>query len=364
MKRLMEEKGLTREQAAGVVGNLGHESAGFTAFEEGAPNKYGTRGAGWAQWTDTPGSPRRTQFENWSRQHGLDPKSPEASERYLFEGDPEFAKAIDAVKGTQTTAESVRAFHDSFERSAHPDAPGRYSFANRAASGNFGSAEGMNWAGTNQQGFTNPVIGGNVISEHGAARPGGTTGRHQGIDIGAPAGTGIRATTDQTITQVGVIGGKYGYGVKAVDAEGREHVYAHMQGDPRELGLAPGQQVKAGQSIGAVGNTGNARNTPSHLHYEVRPRVGAYAQSYNPRQFLGAPKGGAVARDPDRSAREEPSAGLDDARKVRSELEEPIRLNFAKEPGADQFARSSIRRQADRELRDARATSFADIGAA
>jgi hypothetical protein len=148
MKRLMEERGLTKAQAAGVLGNLGHESAGFTAYEEGAPNRHGTRGAGWAQWTDAPGSPRRAMFENWSKQHGLDPKTPEASERYLLEGDPQFNQAIEAVKKTTTTDESVRAFHDSFERSNFPNAPGRFQYARRAMElgaegGGAGGADGQ-----------------------------------------------------------------------------------------------------------------------------------------------------------------------------------------------------------------------------
>lgn len=57
-------------------------------------------------------------------------------------------------------------------------------------------------------------------------------------------------------------------------------------------------------------------------------------------------------------------SGLDEAKQVRAELEEPIKLNFAREPGSEQFARSSLRRQADREMRDARMSSFTDIGAA
>jgi hypothetical protein len=132
LDRLMNEKGLTREQAAGVVGNLGHESAGFTAYEEGAPNRYGTRGAGWAQWTNTPGSPRRDMFENWARAQGLNPRSPEASERYLFEGDPEFAKAIEAVKRTTTTDQAMRTFESKFERAGVKHYGSRNAYARRA----------------------------------------------------------------------------------------------------------------------------------------------------------------------------------------------------------------------------------------
>ena len=113
MRGLMDRYGLSREQAAGVLGNLGHESAGFTAYHEGgmAPGKGGV---GWAQWTGS----RRRDFEKWTSDHGLNPTSDEASWRYLTEGDPETPKAIAAVKRTTNRQDATRAFHDSFERSA------------------------------------------------------------------------------------------------------------------------------------------------------------------------------------------------------------------------------------------------------
>jgi murein DD-endopeptidase MepM/ murein hydrolase activator NlpD len=175
------------------------------------------------------------------------------------------------------------------------------------APGALGGPGTLSWQNANAAGFTNPVEGGRPISEYGASREGGVRS-HKGIDIGATSGTPIRATTDQTITQAGTIGRKYGFGVKAVDAQGREHVYAHMRGDPTELGLAVGSRIKAGQEIGAVGQTGNARTTPPHLHYEVRPRVGAYNEALNPRQFLSptAAARRAPAVDSDRMVRNAP----------------------------------------------------------
>ena len=56
MADLKRELGLTHEQAAGLVGNLGYESAGFKALQEGRPIS-GAGGFGYAQWT----GPRRTQ---------------------------------------------------------------------------------------------------------------------------------------------------------------------------------------------------------------------------------------------------------------------------------------------------------------
>ncbi len=116
MRGLMDRYGLSQEQAAGIVGNLGHESAEFTAYHEGrkAPSEGGV---GWAQWT----GPRRRAFEAWTKAHGLNPTSDEASWRYLTEGDPQTTRAIAAVKRTSNRHDAVKAFHDSFEISADTD---------------------------------------------------------------------------------------------------------------------------------------------------------------------------------------------------------------------------------------------------
>ena len=69
------DNGMTPQAAAAAAGNAQYESANFTAHEEYAPNSYGTKGAGYFQWTNS----RRTDFENWSASQGLDPKSHEAN---------------------------------------------------------------------------------------------------------------------------------------------------------------------------------------------------------------------------------------------------------------------------------------------
>jgi murein DD-endopeptidase MepM/ murein hydrolase activator NlpD len=52
------------------------------------------------------------------------------------------------------------------------------------------------------------------------------------------------------------------------------YYYAHL--DDWAQGLAPGQEVKAGAALGTVGNTGNARTTPPHLHFGVY-RLGLFS---------------------------------------------------------------------------------------
>lgn len=84
--RLMSDltnDGYSAEQAAAIVGNAQYESANFTAHEEFSPNSYGTKGAGFLQWTNAGGSNRRSNFESWSASQGLDPKSYEASSGFM-----------------------------------------------------------------------------------------------------------------------------------------------------------------------------------------------------------------------------------------------------------------------------------------
>ena len=88
---------------------------------------------------------------------------------------------------------------------------------------------------------------------------------HQGIDIFAKRGSPVRSTTDGLVVRLGQnrLGGKVAW----VMGPGRQsHYYAHLS----EFGaFKPGDRVSAGDIIGYVGDTGNARGTPHHLHYGV-----------------------------------------------------------------------------------------------
>ena len=77
------DMGMTPQAAAAMAGNAQYESANFTAHEEYTPNAYGTRGAGYLQWTDAGGGYRRSDFESWSNSQGLDPTSHEANIGFL-----------------------------------------------------------------------------------------------------------------------------------------------------------------------------------------------------------------------------------------------------------------------------------------
>lgn len=89
---------------------------------------------------------------------------------------------------------------------------------------------------------------------------------HTGVDIGMAQGTEILAGHDGTVTLAGNAGG-YGLCV-AIEGEAYEgHILTTKYGHCSELLVSVGQEVKAGDVIAKVGNTGNS--TGPHLHLEV-----------------------------------------------------------------------------------------------
>ncbi|WP_018252375.1 M23 family metallopeptidase [Salinispora mooreana] len=85
---------------------------------------------------------------------------------------------------------------------------------------------------------------------------------HTGVDLVAPEGTPYVSIHDGTVTKAGWFGG-YGYTVIVANADGSEAIYGHSSA----LSVQEGQQVKAGDQLGLVGNTGLSYG--SHLHLEV-----------------------------------------------------------------------------------------------
>jgi murein DD-endopeptidase MepM/ murein hydrolase activator NlpD len=86
---------------------------------------------------------------------------------------------------------------------------------------------------------------------------------HTGIDFAASIGTPIYATADGTVAEVSVKFSGYGKMVEVDHGFGYRTRYAHMH----EFAVRSGQNVKRGDLIGYVGNTG--LSTAPHLHYEV-----------------------------------------------------------------------------------------------
>jgi murein DD-endopeptidase MepM/ murein hydrolase activator NlpD len=106
-------------------------------------------------------------------------------------------------------------------------------------------------------------------NDFGAPRPGGR--RHQGNDIFAPLGTPIRAPFPGTAVDASNRVG----GLAVTVLGGRGFVYnAHMSAIGN-LG-----SVSTGTVIGYVGNSGNARGTPPHDHFEWHPGNGGAVNPY------------------------------------------------------------------------------------
>jgi hypothetical protein len=118
--------------------------------------------------------------------------------------------------------------------------------------------------------LTFPVAGGgtrDIGSVFGASRDAGRRSHH-GVDIFAARGTPVLAASDGTVSRATTtaIGGNV---VWVRDADRNMNLYyAHLDSHSVERG----QRVRAGEQLGTVGNTGNARTTPPHLHFGVYAR--------------------------------------------------------------------------------------------
>lgn len=86
---------------------------------------------------------------------------------------------------------------------------------------------------------------------------------HYGMDFTASIGTKVYATGDGVVKDVQTIGGGYGRWILIDHGFDYQTLYAHLSG----FNVKIGEQVKRGQVIGYVGNSGTS--TGPHLHYEV-----------------------------------------------------------------------------------------------
>ena len=109
----------------------------------------------------------------------------------------------------------------------------------------------------------NPLPSQHLTDTWGAARSQGRT--HEGIDIFAPRHTPIQSTTQGIVSKVGedTLGGRV---VVVVGPGGAGHYYAHLED---YADSAVNDWVNRGDTIGYVGDSGNAKGTPPHVHYGI-----------------------------------------------------------------------------------------------
>ncbi|MCB9448268.1 MAG: M23 family metallopeptidase [Flavobacteriales bacterium] len=94
--------------------------------------------------------------------------------------------------------------------------------------------------------------------------PWGKSVTHKGVDIFARKGTPVHAATSGVVVFAGEIsmGGNV---VLVLGPKWRIHYYAHLE----ESRVSPGRFVDHQTLIGTVGNSGNAKGKPAHLHYSI-----------------------------------------------------------------------------------------------
>jgi len=114
-----------------------------------------------------------------------------------------------------------------------------------------------------QSGRLNPVPGASLGNSFGAPRSGGRT--HEGIDIFGERGSPVIAPVGGVVRKIGD-GGLGGHSVSITDDQGNNLYFAHLD---RPTHLQPGQRVNPGDLVGVVGDSGNAKGTPPHLHFSV-----------------------------------------------------------------------------------------------
>ncbi len=125
---LEEALGITRVQAAGLVGNLDHETGGFKFMQELDPVVPGSRGGlGFAQWTGT----RRKEFEAWAASNDMDVNSYEANLGYLVHeiSNTSEGRFLEELEGASTAEEAARIVSRKYLRPGKPNMPSRISKA-------------------------------------------------------------------------------------------------------------------------------------------------------------------------------------------------------------------------------------------
>ena len=112
--------------------------------------------------------------------------------------------------------------------------------------------------------ITSPTAKNRFISYWGSQRDAGARS-HEGVDIGGNFRTPLVAVGNGTVNSVSEnnLGGKVVF-IRSDDAN-ETWYYAHLDSQI----ATPGQRVKTGDIIGLMGNTGNARNTVTHLHFGI-----------------------------------------------------------------------------------------------
>lgn len=159
----------------------------------------------------------------------------------------------DAERQQAEYAAAQRA-RDSAANSVNGYRPGVSSLGSGGVNGNAGGGR----AGA----YVNPVPGYSPTERYGSYSVSGKP--HWGYDLAVPKNTRVGAPASGTVVVSGWDSGGFGNRVDIRDANGYLWILGHLN----STGVKVGQQISAGQYIGASGSSGNS--TGNHLHVESR----------------------------------------------------------------------------------------------
>ncbi len=143
-----------------------------------------------------------------------------------------------------------------------------------SSSGSFSTSRNMSQANISLGVSLIKPVNGRISSRFGAnSRV--RSGSHTGLDIATSTGTPIKAAASGTVTFAGWKG-SYGNLLVITHSNGIQTYYGHCS----KLYVSSGQKISQGQTVAAVGSTGNS--TGPHLHFEIRVN----GVAYNPQRYV------------------------------------------------------------------------------
>lgn len=273
----LKGKGLSDEQAAGIMGNIQQESNFNSSSLNSSSGAFGL-----FQWLGG----RKTNLENYARSKGKDPSDVTTQLEYFWseiENGGQY-NTLDKLKATNSAGDAATSFEKSFERSGGSAMDKRINYANTIYSQYKGKGI-INDSSTTTNSSVNTGTGwqrlvGNLstakISSPFSSQEAFRSKPHNGIDIaggvdGKPffafdAGKVIDARNP---TQGrGYVGSKdnggWGGTVAIEHADGSISRYAHAS----SVNVRVGDLVQSGQALGIMGSTGSS--TGPHLHFGIQ----------------------------------------------------------------------------------------------
>lgn len=108
---------------------------------------------------------------------------------------------------------------------------------------------------------------------------------HKGVDMAAPKGTAVYPAAKGKVSDVSFGTAKGGNAVNIEHPDGKTTYYAHLD----TVNVSLGDYVGVDDVIGTVGNTGNAKGKPFHLHFGIR-ETSSMGSWKNPADIFSIPQ--------------------------------------------------------------------------